>query len=345
LHLTNKNSIAYAEQAKKTSLLFYNNYWLNFQILELSRLEKDYSATNETLPIPFDELPEEANISVEYENIEPILAANNIPLVWQNEAAFSAPLDIDKHSIESQATFIEPTTLQDDTSFVEKVEKISDVSEAFYETTANIAENNTEPVEAIAEVELTQQVKENQLEAYQQDQPTAEMQDEDELPVDGDELPVDDEMKQVSLKIAENLSAIAIDSNSIKDNISFEPLHTSDYFASVGIKLSEEIKPSDKLGLQMKSFTQWLKTMKKVHADQLRDTGFTESQLNVQNDKTIQQLAEASNKDNMVVTEAMAEVLLQQGKIIKAIEVYEKLSLLDPSKKAYFAAKLNQLKG
>jgi DNA-binding SARP family transcriptional activator len=152
-------------------------------------------------------------------------------------------------------------------------------------------------------------------------------------------------MKQVSLKIAETLSAIAVESNSTKDTISFEPLHTSDYFASVGIRLSEEIKPSDKLGLQMKSFTQWLKTMKKLHTDQLRETGSTDNQLNVQNEQSIQQLAEASNKENIVVTEAMAEVLLQQGKIMKAIEVYEKLSLLDPFKKAYFAAKLKQLKG
>ena len=85
--------------------------------------------------------------------------------------------------------------------------------------------------------------------------------------------------------------------------------------------------------------------MKKVHADQLKETGIIENQLSVQNDETIQQLAEASNKENMVVTEAMAEVLLKQGKIVKAIELYEKLSLLYPSKKAYFANLLINIKG
>ncbi len=191
-------------------------------------------------------------------------------------------------------------------------------------------------------------VNEDKLPINEDDLPV----DEDDLPVDEEdfpnnnyEKPVDDEMKLVSLKIAETLSAITTESIGNKDTIPFEPLHTSDYFASVGIKLSEDVKPSDKLGLQLKSFTQWLKTMKKIHENQLRDTAFTDSKLNIQNEKTIQQLAEESNKENQVVTEAMAEVLVQQGKIMKAVELYEKLSLLDPSKKVYFAAKLKQLKG
>jgi hypothetical protein len=40
----------------------------------------------------------------------------------------------------------------------------------------------------------------------------------------------------------------------------------------------------------------------------------------------------------------MAEVLIKQGLIQKAIEVYEKLSLLDPAKSATFAAKISELK-
>lgn len=125
--------------------------------------------------------------------------------------------------------------------------------------------------------------------------------------------------------------------NTSEDQITFEPLHTSDYFASLGIKLSGEIISSDKFGKQLKSFTEWLKTMKKIHGDQLVPPGG-------QADVFIQKLAEQSNKEAGVVTEAMADVLLQQGKAEKAIEVYKKLSLLNPSKSAYFAAKIDQLK-
>jgi len=122
-----------------------------------------------------------------------------------------------------------------------------------------------------------------------------------------------------------------------EDTISFEPLHATDYFASLGIKLSGEIQPTDKLGKQLKSFTEWLKTMKKIHSDQ-------QARQNGQAEITVQKLAENSNKQQEVVTESMADVLLQQGKAKKAIEVYKKLSLLDSSKSAYFAAKIDQLK-
>ena len=122
-----------------------------------------------------------------------------------------------------------------------------------------------------------------------------------------------------------------------EDSITFEPLHTSDYFASLGIKLSNKVLHSDKLGKQMKSFTEWLKDMKKLQPDQIP----LQSE---QADLTIQKLAEASNLEIEVETEAMAEVLIQQGKKQKAIKVYKKLSLLNPSKSAYFAAKIDQLK-
>jgi hypothetical protein len=127
-----------------------------------------------------------------------------------------------------------------------------------------------------------------------------------------------------------------IDTATTEDTISFEPLHTSDYFASVGIKIAEEIKPEDKLGKQLKSFTDWLKTMKKIHPDQL-------PKQSEQSDIIIQQMAEKSNSEGEILTEAMADVLLQQGKSGKAIEVYQKLSLLNPSKSAYFAAKIGQI--
>ncbi len=117
----------------------------------------------------------------------------------------------------------------------------------------------------------------------------------------------------------------------------FEPLHTTDYFASQGIKISEESISDDKLGKQVKSFTEWLKSMKKIHP----------SKLVMQNEgieQLVQTAAEQSNAEADIITEAMADVLLRQGKIAKAVEIYEKLSLIYPTKSAYFAAKIESLK-
>lgn len=122
-----------------------------------------------------------------------------------------------------------------------------------------------------------------------------------------------------------------------KKEFLFEPLHTTDYFASQGIKLSDQIQPNDKLGKQLKSFTDWLKTMKKVNPGKVMDTGAAI-------DITVQNLAEKSNKEQEVITEAMAEVYVQQGKKERAADIYQKLSLQNPAKSAYFAAKIEILK-
>ena len=118
----------------------------------------------------------------------------------------------------------------------------------------------------------------------------------------------------------------------------FEPYHTVDYFASQGIKISTDIKPDDRLGRQLKSFTEWLKTLKRLPEAQI------EAQLDEASQQNIQAIAEHSLEEKEVVTETMAEVLIKQDKPDEAIKIYEKLSLLNPSKRAYFAAKIEQLK-
>ena len=119
----------------------------------------------------------------------------------------------------------------------------------------------------------------------------------------------------------------------------FEPYHTVDYFASQGIKISNEIKPDDRLGRQLKSFTEWLKTMKRLPETKV------EEQLDEVAQQNIQDFAAHSLDEKEVVTESMAEVLIKQHKEEEAVVIYEKLSLLNPSKRAYFAAKIEQLKG
>lgn len=121
------------------------------------------------------------------------------------------------------------------------------------------------------------------------------------------------------------------------NEIEFEPLHTIDYFASQGIKLREEDLKDDRLSQQVKSFTGWLKSMKQLHPGRLPEQ-------NEVIEKIIQNAAETSNVGPDVLTEAMAEVLVKQNKKDKAVEMYQKLSLINPSKSAYFAAKIENLK-
>jgi hypothetical protein len=127
-------------------------------------------------------------------------------------------------------------------------------------------------------------------------------------------------------------------SNEPTHGLTFEPFHTVDYFASQGIKLSQEELPKDQLGKQMKSFTEWLKTMKRLPASELVKAVDSSAEKKVEN------LAQHSLQSADVVTEAMAEVWSRQGQAQKALDIYNKLSLQNPSKRAYFAAKIENLK-
>jgi hypothetical protein len=125
---------------------------------------------------------------------------------------------------------------------------------------------------------------------------------------------------------------------SAETELTFEPYHTVDYFASQGVKFVPEEKPADRFGRQLKSFTEWLKTMKRLpqmEAAKISDTSV---------DEKVQQLADHSINEDEIVTETMAEVWLKQGNKEKAIETYNKLSLLNPGKSVYFASLIEQLK-
>jgi hypothetical protein len=124
-----------------------------------------------------------------------------------------------------------------------------------------------------------------------------------------------------------------------KLEIETERLHTIDYFASQGIRVDLNKMPQDKLTSQLRKFTDWLKEMKQQQ-QQPNDLG-TGTDL----EQAVALIAENSNESREVVTETMAEVLEKQGQTEKAIQLYIKLSFINPEKSAYFAAKIQHLKG
>lgn len=118
-----------------------------------------------------------------------------------------------------------------------------------------------------------------------------------------------------------------------------DPMHTIDYFASQGIKIDLSQIPQDKLTTHLRRFTDWLKYMKSENPNPV-DLG-TRKDL----EEAVALIAHSSNESKEVLTESMADVLQKQGQIDKAIQLYIKLSFLNPEKSAYFAAKIQHLKG
>jgi hypothetical protein len=151
---------------------------------------------------------------------------------------------------------------------------------------------------------------------------TVEPEETEALPVDGDE----------NLQVKPFIFSPDVNKETPKGDFVFEPFHTVDYFASQGIKV--EKGTDTPLDRQVKSFTDWLKSMKKLSYQPA--ASYT--------DPLVERQARTSLAVGEVVTEAMAEVWAKQGQIDKAEAVFIKLKLLHPEKSHYFAARLKDIK-
>jgi tetratricopeptide (TPR) repeat protein len=147
------------------------------------------------------------------------------------------------------------------------------------------------------------------------------------------------EREKLSKLIEQHLSEFKkpIDSNE-EIPIATRVYHAIDYFASQGIKLDPRLLSQDMLGNKVRKFTDWLKQVKRLNENP------TDLGTDMETEHVIEKIAQSSNEGKDVITEAMAEVLQKQGKKEKAIQLYQKLSFLNPSKSTYFAAKINELK-
>lgn len=132
---------------------------------------------------------------------------------------------------------------------------------------------------------------------------------------------------------SEAVEPTSVPQDGLPELIPIDPYHTVDYFASQGIKLSQ-LDQGDPLGVKLKSFTAWLKTMKKL-----------QTQENTQSSPDNPAYTEHSSVSahELATTEAMAEVYIKQGLRDKAIEVYHKLSLQNPANSHIFADKIAAL--
>lgn len=118
-----------------------------------------------------------------------------------------------------------------------------------------------------------------------------------------------------------------------------DKLHTVDYFASQGIQIDLTKIPQDKLTTKLRKFTDWLRDLKN------NGVSATELRISPESEKAVAATALVSNESKEILTETMAEVLVKQGQIDKAIQLYIKLSFSNPEKTTYFASKIQQLKG
>lgn len=158
--------------------------------------------------------------------------------------------------------------------------------------------------------------------------------------------------------------------NEDNENI-IPPLYTEDYFLHEGVNVSSEIPEELSLNTEQKaeedekslmvvmSFSDWLayyKKKKQKEQEEEEDQRAVKSlwqrqklaaAIEEENDEIPEDVFEMAvnsiSKEEGLVSEALAQVHVKQGRYDKAIEMYKKLSLLNPQKKAYFARKIEEI--
>lgn len=133
--------------------------------------------------------------------------------------------------------------------------------------------------------------------------------------------------------------------------LTFQPLYTEDYFAYKRLKQPENAEELNDKGMaEMKSFTDWLRDMKDSFAVKASKDWYHSQLHRIYEDEdpevseTVERMAMDSitlNED--IVSETLAEIWAKQQQYHTAIQIYQKLSLLNPDKNAYFAQKIKEL--
>lgn len=329
----------YEQQLEKASLYVHKPLWLHyllnkgkfgFEILEKEQTEglneekRITGLANVHDVITITEIREEVEETIPEPDNFPQEIANTLQNEQPGKDEINTEVEIRQDDEEEKTNTINETGLTEDEILKQEI--------------ANTVQN--EPSEEI-EMEHDEQTNIERAVEHEPTELNAEKkEDHFSIPhVEDDEEEEDEE----SYKEDGDLPHLHIPSLKIEplketgNDLLFEPYHTVDYFASQGIKEKSEGIPKDRFSHQLKSFTEWLKSMKKITEEGI------ETQLDAGSEAKVQTLASHSIADTEILTETMAEVWIKQGDWQKAAEVYHKLSLQNPSKSHYFAAKIKSL--
>ncbi|OMP79297.1 hypothetical protein [[Flexibacter] sp. ATCC 35208] len=196
-------------------------------------------------------------------------------------------------------------------------------------------------------VTVTEEVPEPEPEIITEQTKVEEPEMEPEPIIVASDLPVAITAEEEPIRIFP-LNMPALDDNS---PLTFQPLFSDDYFAYKRLKDPERADELNEKGkAEMKSFTSWLKDMKSSFADKASKDWYRQ-QINISYQDADPEVSEAVEKmamnsitlNNDMVTETLAEVWAKQRQYNTAILIYQKLSLLNPAKSAYFAQKIKEI--
>ncbi len=160
------------------------------------------------------------------------------------------------------------------------------------------------------------------------------------------------------------------------DNVSqteplITPVYAEDYFLHQGIRVPDEIPDEppaaapeaqddkDKSLMVVMSFSEWLSFFKEKTEKERQEAdgrkalktmwqkeklaAALEDEADEIPDEVFNMAVNSISREEDLASESLAEILVRQGKYEKAIDMYRKLSLRNPQKNAYFAARIEKI--
>jgi hypothetical protein len=245
-------------------------------------------------------------------------------------AAASEQMEVDDEAVNTaEITSAENTDIIENSIVTENQES----EDAPHQTDEHDYDAFDRPLEEPVQTEASVDKNANELSDYDPDNTGEPLEYSDDSEAGANGQP-----EEFSERFGEHQKVLTAFNAKNADSIVFTPYHMVDYFASQGIKLILEDNPPDQFGKQLKSFTDWLKVMKKIPPQPSSEK--EDEKVNEQ----IRHFAAHSIEERDILTESMAEVLAKQGMYENAIVLFQKLSLIYPPKSAYFASRIEQLK-
>jgi hypothetical protein len=149
----------------------------------------------------------------------------------------------------------------------------------------------------------------------------------------------------------DQIKIFPLEMGNAENTLTYQPLYTDDYFAYKRLKEPEQAEViSEKGASEMKSFTSWLKDIKSTFSEKATKQQYHQELKRSYEDfdpevsEAVEKMAmESITLTDDVVSETLAEIWAKQRQYQTAIHIYQKLSLLNPNKSAYFAQKIKEL--
>ena len=219
----------------------------------------------------------------------------------------------------------------------------------------NLIKNKTEKIN-VKEVSEEIDVDKENVENIELENKDIDQQEIDSIEFEKEDLSINSSVNNDDIL---NEINVLTDENTIVENIKSNLEEHVTLKEENNFHLTSIDDDQDKSLMVMYSFTDWLQHFKNKNQAEIEEEN-DKKKLRVMLQR--QKLDTAMDTDNddvpedifklamdsisfgpSIISESLAEILAKQGKIDKAVEMFKKLSLLNPEKNAYFASKIKDL--